>query len=462
MKSLLVVTFLLLFQRATLATALYVWVDAKGDGAEIWCGDSSESLRATGLKATPNSGVRLQLARAGEYFVNVKKGETELYKTQSVVVSEDETGRIAFKASSGKAQPPTDPPKTNGPGTRRPEDEESGGLGGLGGLHVVAALVTVGAIFVVAGAFFMRSRSKPAKHSTEVRTNAGSKKCLPVWLAETIPSYWDAENAKFHREGGVAWIFLSRNRKLNRMTVLKVLKPQSTEGQQLHVPLFENEYAVMKHLEGSGVQPEVFGRHMTEQEDRKIYWYEMEYLDESQWMPLLDLNATRKGPITTEVQLQKALQMVAALVAKVDTLHSRHVIHADLSPHNIMIKRDAVSEVRVIDFGTAYCEPLKHFWLNISNDRICKLNYGPPEQWSGGIRKINESADWYAMGITAWEIICGEVPFKTRAEHLQAPRVVEPLLQCGLTEERARMIAQMMSPDPSRRPSGSQILKILG
>ena len=154
--------------------------------------------------------------------------------------------------------------------------------------------------------------------------------------------------------------------------------------------------------------------------------------------------------------------MVAALVAKVDTLHSRHVIHADLSPHNIMIKRDAVSEVRVIDFGTAYCEPLKHFWLNISNDRICKLNYGPPEQWSGGIRKINESADWYAMGITAWEIICGEVPFKTRAEHLQAPRVVEPLLQCGLTEEKARMIAQMMSPDPSRRPSGSQILKVLG
>ena len=260
----------------------------------------------------------------------------------------------------------------------------------------------------------------------------------------------------------MAWIFLSRNRKLNRMTVLKVLKPQSTEGQQLHVPHFENEYAVMKHLEGSGVQPEVFGRHMTEQEDRKIYWYEMEYLDESQWMPLLDLNATRKGPVTTEVQLQKALMMVAALVAKVDTLHSRHVIHADLSPHNIMIKRDAVSEVRVIDFGTAYCEPLKHFWLNISNDRICKLNYGPPEQWSGGIRKINESADWYAMGITAWEIICGEVPFKTRAEHLQAPRVVEPLLQCGLTEEKARMIAQMMSPDPSRRPSGSQILKVLG
>ena len=120
MKCLSVVAFLLLVQSVTMATGLYVWVDAKGDGAEIWCGDSPESLRATGLKATPNSGVRLQLARAGEYFVTVKKGETELYKPQSVVVSEEETKRITFRTA---LLPP--PPPNNRGSTATPPTEEN-------------------------------------------------------------------------------------------------------------------------------------------------------------------------------------------------------------------------------------------------------------------------------------------------------------------------------------------------
>jgi serine/threonine protein kinase len=121
------------------------------------------------------------------------------------------------------------------------------------------------------------------------------------------------------------------------------------------------------------------------------------------------LAARRRLPIADAVQV--ALQ-VCDTVAHA---HSRGVIHRDLKPSNFFLARNETGHevVKLIDLGVAAvaAEQLEHHdhKLTVAHEVIGTPEYMAPEQLWG--RPIDARTDVYAIGVSLFECLTGEVPY---------------------------------------------------
>ncbi|KAG2437375.1 hypothetical protein HXX76_006027 [Chlamydomonas incerta] len=106
-------------------------------------------------------------------------------------------------------------------------------------------------------------------------------------------------------------------------------------------------------------------------------------------------------PVICEV----ALELAQALAH----LHSKNVIHGDLNPNNVLLKRDASSpngfRVKMADFGLSVMVPLQK--THMSNLRLGTLYYIAPETCFRG--QLGYAADVFSLGVMLWELYHGRL-----------------------------------------------------
>jgi serine/threonine-protein kinase len=112
----------------------------------------------------------------------------------------------------------------------------------------------------------------------------------------------------------------------------------------------------------------------------------------------------------------RILTHVARAVGKA---HELGIIHRDLKPENIFLVRDDDEETsKVLDFGIAKLANAPREGSTSSHTRTGALlgtpNYMSPEQAHGN-KTIDHRSDIWAMGIIAFECICGRAPFRSPA-----------------------------------------------
>ena len=119
----------------------------------------------------------------------------------------------------------------------------------------------------------------------------------------------------------------------------------------------------------------------------------MEYLDGTPLDYILE-----KMP---KLSLSRVLDILLQVCAGLDYAHGQDIVHQDIKPANIFVQRN--DQVKIVDFGLA-CAP---------GDVDCSLRgtifYGSPEQIESD--SVDERADIYSLGITAFEMITGQRPF---------------------------------------------------
>ncbi|MBE9092856.1 ATP-binding sensor histidine kinase [Tychonema sp. LEGE 07203] len=111
-----------------------------------------------------------------------------------------------------------------------------------------------------------------------------------------------------------------------------------------------------------------------------------------------------------QLDLQQFLQIAIKLAETLGQLHEHHIIHKDIKPSNIIVNIET-GDVKIADFAIASLLPGENPAPGHPNLLEGTLAYMSPEQTGRMNRAIDYRTDFYSLGITFYEMLCGELPF---------------------------------------------------
>jgi len=148
------------------------------------------------------------------------------------------------------------------------------------------------------------------------------------------------------------------------------------------------------------------------------YFISMEFIAGGDLGALLE----REGPLPVAQALDIALQTGSALAHA----HGKGVIHRDIKPSNLLLGRDDL--IKVADLGLAKSLDVSGVSaLTGAGAALGTLAYVPPEQITDA-SSVDQRADIYSLGATAYHLLSGERPFRGRTvtEVATAVRTEQP------------------------------------
>jgi len=127
-----------------------------------------------------------------------------------------------------------------------------------------------------------------------------------------------------------------------------------------------------------------------------------------------------------ELGIEARLDLLARICDGVQHAHQRGVIHRDLKPDNILV--DEEGQPRILDFGLARATDADIQSVTVFTGLgqiMGTVPYMSPEQAAGNPAKIDIRSDVYSLGVVAYELLSGEMPYLTNQEQvLDALRAV--------------------------------------
>jgi serine/threonine protein kinase len=116
-----------------------------------------------------------------------------------------------------------------------------------------------------------------------------------------------------------------------------------------------------------------------------------------------------------QLSVEDVVQIGRQVCAAVGHAHARGIVHRDLKPGNVFLARNEIGEeaAKIIDLGVAAIadEQLaaRDHKLTTAREVLGTPEYMAPEQLMG--RPVDARTDVYAIGMTLFECLTGEVPY---------------------------------------------------
>ncbi len=239
--------------------------------------------------------------------------------------------------------------------------------------------------------------------------------------------------------GAMGVVYKARHRTLGRVVALKVMIAGEHASPE-QVARFEKEARAAARLR----HPNIVPIYEIGVEDGK-HFFTMDFIEGT---PLDVLIARR------ELTPRRALEIAAEVSDALEYAHSRHVIHRDIKPGNIMI--DASGRPQIMDFGLAK-EVDTDVKFTRTGTTIGTPSYMPPEQARGDNDKIDFRSDVYSLGAVLYEMLTGQVPFTGETMMNIVMKVIhdDPLpprrRNPRLHRDIQTIVLKAMEKDPARR-----------
>ena len=235
--------------------------------------------------------------------------------------------------------------------------------------------------------------------------------------------------------GGMGVIIVAKDPYIQRQVVVKVLMYSRTLD-EVYRDFFQREAEVIAALEHPCIVPIYdFGWHGQQP------YIVMRYMSGGSLQDRLN-----KG----EIKLSEMAHILKRVAEALDAAHAKNIIHRDIKPSNILF--DSTGEAFLSDFGIATSQAITDDdgeWL------VGTPAYMSPEQARG--TKVDGRSDVYALGVTLYRLLTGQLPFSSDSEtslinaHVDRPIPDVRNVKANIPSVWQEVISRAMAKDPQDR-----------
>ncbi len=193
-------------------------------------------------------------------------------------------------------------------------------------------------------------------------------------------------------EGGMAAIYKAEHQGLQTEVAIKVLLPQYAKVDHL-MNRFIEEARVSSNLTHENI---VHAIHVGC--EKGTYYMAMQYIDGESLKEVIAREKT--------ISPTRSVEIVRQVARGLGFAHNRNVVHRDIKPHNIMLASDGT--VKIVDFGLTK-NLAAEAGITTEGMVMGTVWYMAPEQAES--KGLDGRADLYALGVTWFEMLTGDVPF---------------------------------------------------
>ncbi len=200
-------------------------------------------------------------------------------------------------------------------------------------------------------------------------------------------------------QGGMGKVYRATDVSLHRTVAIKMIRDE----------LFANQIAMEKFRQESRVTASLAHPNVVTVHDFGVDTNERVFLV----MELLEgITLREEFRQNTRLTAERTLELFEGICAGIGAAHAHGLVHRDLKPENIFISRPNVAElVKITDFGIAktLAELANDTNATATGVLIGTMRYMSPEQLQG--KSISPRWDVWALGVIAYEALCGSAPF---------------------------------------------------
>jgi serine/threonine-protein kinase len=245
--------------------------------------------------------------------------------------------------------------------------------------------------------------------------------------------------------GGMGVVYKARDRELEELVALKVLRRELWDREELRSRL-KDELKLARRI----THPNVLRTHDFGELDG-VAFVSMEYVRGVTLRTLLD---GAEEPLPFRAALRLARQIAAGLAAA----HELGVVHRDIKPENVIL--DAAGNAKLMDFGIA--RPLPGAGRGTAESAYTRAGevvgtprYIAPERLRS--EPADARSDVYSLGIVLYEVFAGRPPFPGGsiadivAQHLDQEPPPPRALRPELPEELEAILLRSLAKAPAER-----------
>ena len=170
-------------------------------------------------------------------------------------------------------------------------------------------------------------------------------------------------------------------------------------------------------------------------------------------MELIDGEDLRHVAARGRVRVTEAAELLAQTASALAAVHAAGIVHRDVKPENVLVtERNGRRTAFLSDFGIA-----RAIAGSAHTQLLGTPAYLGPELWAG--RSPTAATDIYAMGIMAYELLAGRLPFEaTTHQAMMRAHLEQPVLRPdGVDDVSWTLITACLDRDPGRRPDAAQV-----
>ena len=337
------------------------------------------------------------------------------------------------------------------------------GLGGVfaGVLYLVSLIVPTQATLIavaitagVAGVTFQPARRRLQhwvdRHLYNIQINYQSQPAPRPTPASLPPvRLADYQNLKLIGRGGMAEVYQATHPTHGSRVAIKLLYGEAVDSPEYRQRMMR-EGRMMTRLEHPNIVRVLDYGETTDPSARP--YLVIEYLEGED----LGRRLKARGKLSLEDSLAILGQMCGAL----DHAHGQGIIHRDIKPSNVMLVPEGTGERAVLmDFGIAKLVGSQTMMTH-TGGMVGTFDYVAPEQIQSAA-DVDGRADIYALGILAYQMLTGELPFKhpnpggLLIAHLTQPPPDPRQLSPEIPSTTAHAILKALAKKPAERFSSA-------